>query len=580
MTGLRWALAARGAVGVVAGGVAFFVALEGRHPNEAGVTPLLGPLVGWAFIGTGLFASWHRPENRVGALMTGVGFAWCASALTAASNPWLHIIGFLATPLPYVLLMHLLLAFPDGRLHSRVQRVLVVSAYLSGIVVHSVATLFYDPTAHADRLGGSNPLFIGDPAVGEALGRGRAAFGALLVAAMTVVLIRRWLSAQGAQRRAFLPVLVTGLLVAALLALWLLSRVAGLTEIQAGLEATRVVMLALVPFAYLAGLLHSRVAGASAVRELVAHLGEPTRRNGLRNALAEALEDPTLTLVYWLPTRGEYVDSGGKPVALPSETSGRAVTPLDSGGERVAAIIHDASLETDPGLVRAVGAAASLTLENERLDAELRAKVEELRASRARIVESGDAARRRIERDLHDGAQQRLVSLALRLTMLRSKLKGGSDARRDLDAARAELEQALEELRELARGIHPSVLSDRGLDAVLEGLARRAPLPVELLATPGERLPDRVESTAYFVVGEALTNVAKHAGATHARVGVRREGGSVLVEVADDGVGGARPENGSGLRGLVDRVMALDGLLEVDSPPGLGTTLRARIPCA
>lgn len=195
-------------------------------------------------------------------------------------------------------------------------------------------------------------------------------------------------------------------------------------------------------------------------------------------------------------------------------------------------------------------------------------------------MESGDAARRRIERDLHDGAQQRLVSVALSLRMLRSRLDGDPEAARELESARGELEEALEELRELARGIHPSVLFDRGLAPAREGLARRAPLPVELDRMPTERLSERIESTAYFVVAEALTNVAKYARASHARASVRRESGAVLVEVSDDGLGGANPANGSGLRGLLDRVAALDGRLEIDSPRGRGTTVRVKIPCA
>jgi signal transduction histidine kinase len=205
--------------------------------------------------------------------------------------------------------------------------------------------------------------------------------------------------------------------------------------------------------------------------------------------------------------------------------------------------------------------------------------VEELSASRTRIVDSGDAARRRLERDLHDGAQQRLVSLALSLRILRSRMDGDPTALGELEAARSELEHALEELRELARGIHPSVLSDRGLDAALEGLAHRTPLPVELEGTAGERLPDRVESAAYFVVAESLTNVAKYAKATHASVNVTRDDGRVLVEVSDDGIGGADPATGSGLRGLLDRVSALGGSFDVDSQPGRGTTIRAAIPC-
>jgi signal transduction histidine kinase len=171
------------------------------------------------------------------------------------------------------------------------------------------------------------------------------------------------------------------------------------------------------------------------------------------------------------------------------------------------------------------------------------------------------------------------VSLALSLRILSASLEGNPEAARELETARAELDQALEELRELARGLHPPTLSDRGLDAALEGLARRAPLPVELEATAGGRLPERVESAAYFVVAEALTNVAKYSRASHASVNVTRANGGVVVEVADDGIGGADPAKGSGLRGLLDRVSALDGGLEVESPVAQGTIVRARIPC-
>ena len=282
------------------------------------------------------------------------------------------------------------------------------------------------------------------------------------------------------------------------------------SELQEALEEARVVLLALVPFAFLAGLLRSRVAGATAVSELVTRLGDPSdRRHGLRDALADALGDRSLMLAYWLPERGEYVDSDGRPFELPGPGSGRTCTAVESNGDRVAVIVHDAALENERELVRTVGAAASLTLENERLDAELRAKVEELRVSRVRIVDSGDAARRRLERDLHDGAQQRLVSLALGLAMLQPRVESDPEAMRELDLARSELDQALEELRELARGIHPSVLSDQGIDAALQGLASRANVPVELEICGGDRLPERVEAAAYFVVAEALTNVAQ-----------------------------------------------------------------------
>jgi signal transduction histidine kinase len=299
----------------------------------------------------------------------------------------------------------------------------------------------------------------------------------------------------------------------------------------------------------------------------------------LRDALARALRDPSLTLAYWLPEREEYVDVAGHRLVLPTDSPTRTCTLIEDDGRPVAAIIHDASLVEDRELVRAVGAAASLALENERLEAELRAKVEELRASRARIVESADAARRRIERDLHDGAQQQLVALAVTLRLARTRFDADPDAARELlEAAARDLDAALRELRELARGIHPAVLSDRGLDSAVQGLVGRMPLPVEVTAMPEEPLPKPIEAAAYFVVAEAITNVARYAEATHATVQVVHDDGAVVVEIADDGIGGADPGKGSGLRGLADRVAALDGRLEVDSERSRGTTVRATIP--
>ena len=223
----------------------------------------------------------------------------------------------------------------------------------------------------------------------------------------------------------------------------------------------------------------------------------------------------------------------------------------------------------------------ALTLENERLDAELRAKVAELRASRSRIVEAGYEQRRRLERDLHDGAQQRLMALGINLRLVRERIEGDPQEAADLlDASMQELNEATAELRELGRGIHPAVLTDRGLKAALKGLAGRSPVSVELIETPEDRLPSSVESAIYFVVAEALTNVARYAEAQSANVSVVRGNGQVEVRVSDDGVGGADPELGSGLSGLSDRIAALDGSLHVTSLVGEGTTVRAKIPCA
>jgi signal transduction histidine kinase len=300
----------------------------------------------------------------------------------------------------------------------------------------------------------------------------------------------------------------------------------------------------------------------------------------VREALAESIGDATLAIAYWLPDRGVFVDEHGLPIELPEQDSGRAWTAVEHEGTRLAAIIHDAELYARPELVRAAAAGAVLALDNERLKADLRARVEELRASRARIVEASLDARRRLERDLHDGAQQQLVALSLDLQLIRARVAGDREAATLVEASIEKLASALSELRELARGIHPAILTDRGLDAALAALVDRTPVPVDTEVAIDERVAPAIEAAAYFVVAEALTNVVKYAQASRASVTVRREDGVVAVEIADDGIGGAAPAKGSGLRGLEDRVAALDGTLAVDSPPGQGTCIVARFPAA
>ena len=255
-------------------------------------------------------------------------------------------------------------------------------------------------------------------------------------------------------------------------------------------------------------------------------------------------------------------------------------TVIERGGQPVAVLIHDPALQDNAELVDSVCAAAGLTLENERLQAELRARLTELQASRARLVEATEAERRRIERDLHDGTQQRLVSIAMSLGLLELKMPmGAAQARPIVREARESLTAALAELRELTHGIHPTILTERGLPTALEELCQRAALPAHLQLDLDQRLPDRVESAAYFVVSEALTNAAKHSHASEVRVKAARAGELLIVEVADDGIGGATVGGGTGLRGLTDRVEALGGTLTVTSPLGQGTMLHAELPC-
>jgi len=394
-------------------------------------------------------------------------------------------------------------------------------------------------------------------------------------------LVRRWRSATRAERRLYAPMYGSGIAL-------MLALIGQLSLQSAGSEGEALVVVslismlpfALVPYLFLGALIRARLVQGGAVGALVARLGEARAAGGLTDALSEALDDPSLELHYWLPERRAFVDPDGREVRLPEGDPTRAVTKIERDGDCVAAIVHDATLPEAHEHVRTVGAAAYLALENERLDAELRAKIEELRGSRERMLRIGLEERRRLERDLHDGAQQRLVAMALNIRLARAKLNEDPLAAELLLAgAGDELDSALEELRELARGIHPAVLTDRGLATALQTLAGRAPVPVELGELPDERLPEAVELAAYFVVAEALTNVAKYAEASHATVQVERHNGRVLVEVADDGVGGADPGRGTGLRGLSDRLAVIEGRLEVDSEPGSGTRVRASIPC-
>jgi signal transduction histidine kinase len=256
------------------------------------------------------------------------------------------------------------------------------------------------------------------------------------------------------------------------------------------------------------------------------------------------------------------------------------VTVVERGGQPIAAVIHDAALLDNAELVDSVCAAAALSIENERLQAELRARVVELQASRARLVEATEDERRRIERDLHDGTQQRLVSIAMSLGLLDAKLPlDAAEAKPLVREARMALSQALADLRDLTQGIYPTVLSERGLRAALDELCRQSALPALVECTLVERLPSAIETAAYFIVSEAITNAAKHSHATEVTAVVTYADRVLRIEVADDGIGGARPSGGTGLRGLTDRAEALGGTLTLTSPPGRGTRLRVRLPC-
>ena len=566
---------------VVTGAAVVSIVLQGGHNNNRGVYAALALAIGWGFTATGLYVARRRPESNIGPLMIGVGFAGFLKSLAFSNNSVVYAIGSLGETVIYALLVHLLLSFPSGRLQSRLDRALVVLAYVNTVVVQLAAFVFEDPVREGCATCPSNPLLIEPSRASTVLSTAQVDIAVALLGAVVAVLYRRWRVSTPNQARAFTPVLAVGSLTFLILMTELIVEQANVSsELAEALTIALFASIACLPGALVLGLLRYRFRQGEAIGVLVGRLSEGIPRGGLRDALAEALGDNTLELAYWVPEQRSYVDSDGKPVKVEPPAAGRHVTTIENEGRLIAAIIHAADLAQEPGLVQAVGAAAALTLQNERLAAELRAKVAELHASRSRILQAGYEQRRRIERDLHDGAQQRLMALGIDLRLVREHIDGDpAQAAELLDEALRELGEATRELRELARGIHPAVLTDRGLKAALKGLAGRSPVPVEVLETPVDRLPSPIEAAVYFIVAEALTNAARYAGASRVTVSIARENGEVEVDVSDDGVGGADPDHGSGLRGLHDRVSALDGSLLLASASGAGTSLTARIPC-
>ena len=511
-------------------------------------------LVGGSFAACGLIAWRRRPDSRSGMLMAATGFLFFVSPLLS------QLQGELANTVrvlfvdywifPFVTLLLTLLT--SGRLQTRFERLLVAS-YAIPLGIGQLAWMLTDPEE------GHLLLAFPDADIAHAIDRVQR--GSLVVCCLVTiaVVVARWWMSTRPRRRALLPSVAGAFALLCFATLLVNDLVAG-TRSQALLWIAACSLLS-VPVAFLAGLLRSRLARGG-LADLFRGLGA-TSAMDLEAALRRALGDPSLELALT-----------GSPNAGP----GRAVAPVERNGRLVAALVHDASLDEDPELLEAACTATAVALENQRLLAEADARLDELKASRERIVAAGDAERRRLERNLHDGAQQRLVAIALHLRLLQGRVGDDPDAAELVTTASAELAESLSELRELARGMHPAVL-DHGLAAALDGLASRSTVATTVSCETCERFSDPVELTAYFVASEALANVAKYSGASRVSVRLWRSGPLAKIQIVDDGIGGADHTRGSGLRGLADRVEALDGTLYVTSPPGAGTTITAELPC-
>jgi signal transduction histidine kinase len=547
--------------------------LAGRGPPPAAWEVALR-LVGGSFAACGLVAWRRRPENRSGRLMVATGLSFLAGPLFGQFDaPVMQTLALLLHDLWLVLLVVLLLSFPSGRpLRSATERGLV------GVLVFAYAVLGVPWLLFFDYPGNLLAVFA-DADAAQAIDTVQRALVLGASVGTFAVLTRRWWAATPPLRRAMFPSLAGGVSLL-LLAVLLASDIVTGTPTRPVLILTWacVVGLLLTPAAFLTGLLRTRLA-LGGFADLVVEL-RGLRGGALQAALARTLRDPTLVLAGWLPEYGAYVDAAGQVVLPPAPDADRSSTVIERDDRPIAMLVHDRSLDAEPEALEAVCAGAALALENEQLHMESRARLGELQASRARIVEAGDAERRRLERNLHDGAQQGLVAVALQLRLIRARADSDPSSVKALAIQAGDnLAVALDELRELARGIHPAVL-DHGLTAALESLAARAPVLTTLTVDVAGPLPKPIELAAYFVASEALANVAKYAHATAVTLRVASNGTGVTVEIADNGIGGADASRGSGLRGLADRVEALDGTLRVSSPRGGGTTVSAELPCA
>ncbi|HEY5985111.1 MAG TPA: sensor histidine kinase [Streptosporangiaceae bacterium] len=577
MTRRRWWLAALGLglVGWIIGGE--WVSIHQGIPENH----FIDAISGLSFLLAGIVTLDRRPGNAIG---------WLLIAYVAVSYlgnwgnlqlPVLPLIGLaVGQQLGAPILTHIVLSYPTGRLRTRFERAVVGVIYGAAGLVGFVTVLSFDPRTDGCTWCAWEPApFPSRSAVMTAQTASQRSV-LVMVPLVLIAVWLRWRRSTPAGRRDLAPLWIGVCLVGLVYLMGAFTAPDDLIDPFAYLiyELQSVLQISL-PIVLLWGLLSTRLA-RSAVGDLVMELGRPLLPGELRALLARAIGDPSLELVYALEGQQRWVDLDGRPVTLPeahSEQQARTATVVERDGQPLAALIHDPAL--DQGLVRAAAAAVGMTIENERLQAAVRAQLEEVRASRQRIVEAGDAERRRVERNLHDGAQQRMATLALSLAMLRDRAGGDPALAASLDQAAAQLKQAISELRELARGIHPAILTEDGLPAAVESLADRSPLPVRVLADFDERLPESIEAIAYFVVSESLANVAKYACASGAQVELSRRDGILRVEVVDDGVGGADASRGSGLRGLEDRVSAVRGSFRVETQPGGGTRVHAEIPC-
>ena len=540
----------------------------------------------------GLYALRRPPFERFGRLLIAAGAVWSLTVLSESGGPLAYSIGRIAGWCVEPLVVYLVLAFPTGRLKARVDRVLVWT------VVAQVA-LFYLPTAllveayptpapwgacdgacpgNALMVVGTEPAFVD-----EILRPLRELSTIALFAAVMVRLIARIGRATPLMRRILVPMLAVAGFRAGVFGVTIAARRVDAQSVVVDAGIWLIALgLPLLACGFLAGVWRWRLFIAAAMQQLAHRLRGHPDPEDLRAALADAFDDPGLEVAYWIGDgEGHWADAAGLPVMPPAPDSGRTLTEVRDGGRRVAAILHDTALRDDGAFIDTATGYAIMTLDNHRLSAQAASLLREVRESRLRIQTSADDERRRIESDLHDGAQQRLVALRIKLELAAERMDdpAGPNALL-LRGLGTEVDEALDEVRSLARGIYPAALADRGLVEALRGAALQCALPATVLAAGVRRYAREVETAAYFCCLEALQNAAKHAAGATAVVVELSDDGSLRFEVRDDGVGfdQRRTRPGMGLTGMRDRLGAVGGDVAVRSRPGHGTRISASIP--
>jgi signal transduction histidine kinase len=515
---------------------------------------------------------------------------YSATSLDTLAAPGLDAMGQIAWAAVLVVAVYILLSFPEGRLPDRVARGVVAATALGAFLVWGALLATAErlpefmPAARCQDECPRNPvrIFGGGATASDALAvvSWSVTAGALIAVAVTLTV--RLKGAPSIGRRTTIPILISVMAVAGTFAAAAVTRASGAaptTLERLGWFSTATALT--IPAAFLAGMLGARVFAGGALERLVARLSADTGDLDARRVLADALGDPSLTVAFWRPQRSEYVDARGRPVQPPAGTAGRSATIVRQDGDPLAMIVHDPALDAEPGLVGAAGGAALMMLENARLEADLRASVADLRASRARLASAADAGRREIERNLHDGAQQRLVALRMRLAEAEAHAALDGELRRSLGELGADAEETIDELRSLAHGVYPAVLVDHGLASALTSVAGHSPRPVRVETALARRFAPEIEAAVYFCCLEAIQNAAKHAGAgATVTVRVQAHAGRVAFEIRDDGVGFDVDDvdDGHGLMNLHDRVAAVGGDVRVVSGRGTGTTVSGNVP--